>query len=175
MSEPRVRLAADVILTLDTDDLPNEAALPQALTHLAYEHWTGVQVRHDEPAEHLDLWLAMTTSGASFGRLSVGSTARVLGLVNPATRWAGAALYDGGSIAYLTARPASNEAIELGVIARGPDSSKLAGRASELLHRWSQERPAQPIITAYPVGTPSDKLSSGTRIGRPDTSLTIGW
>lgn len=90
-------------------------------------------------------------------------------------RWSGAALYDGESIAYLAARPASDEAIELGVIAHGPDSSKLAGRTSELLHRWSQKRPTQPIITAYPAGTPSDKLSSGTHIGRPDTSFTIGW
>jgi protein-L-isoaspartate(D-aspartate) O-methyltransferase len=175
MSEPHVRLADDVILTLDAEDLPNEAALAQALTHPAHEHWAGVQVRHDEPAEHLDLWLATTNSGAGFGRLSLGSTARALGLVTPATRWAGATLYDGGSIAYLAARPASDDAIELGVITHGPDSSKLAGRASELLHRWSQERPAQPIITANPVGTLSDELSSGTHIRRPDTSITIGW
>lgn len=175
MSERHVRLADDVLLTLDADDLPDEAALAQAFTHPAYEHWTGVQVRYDEPAEHLDLWLATTNSGACFGRLSAGSAARSLGLVNPATRWAGATLYDGGSIAYLAARPASDEAIKLGVIAHGPESTKLAGQASELLHHWSQERPAQPIITAYPVGTPSDKLSSGTHIGRPDTSLTIGW
>ncbi len=155
--------------------LPDEAALAQALTHTAHEHWTGVQVRYDEPAEHLGLWLATTNSGASFGRLSTGSAARSLGLVNPATRWAGATLYDGGSIAYLAARPASDEAIELGVIAHGPDSNKLAGRASELLHRWSQERPAQPVITAYPVGTSSDEPSFGAHIGRPDTNLTIGW
>lgn len=174
-SEPHVRLADDVILKFDADDLPDEATLAQALTHPADEHWTGVQVRHEEPAEHLDLWLATINSGASFGRLSVGSATRALGLVNPAMRWAGATLYDGGSIAYLAAQPASDEAIELGVIAHGPDSSKLAGRASELLHRWSQERPAQPIITAYPVGTPSDKLSSGAHIGRPDTRLTIVW
>ncbi|MGH3868018.1 MAG: methyltransferase, FxLD system [Pseudonocardiaceae bacterium] len=170
MSEHHVRLADDVILNLDADDLPDEAALAQVLTHPSYERWTGVQVRHDEPAEHLDLWLATTNSGASFGRLSA---ARALGLVNPAMRWAGAALYEGGCIAYLAARPASDEAIELGVIAHGPDSSTLAGRASELLHLWSQERPAQPIITAYPVGAPNNKLSSGTHIGRPDTSLTI--
>lgn len=175
MSEPHVRLADDVILTLDADDLPDEPALAQALTHPAYDHWTGVQVRHEEPAEHLDLWLATTNSGARFGRLSVGSAARALGLVNPATRWAGATLYDGGSIAYLAARPAGDEAIEVGVITHGPDNSKLAARASELLHRWSQERPSQPIITAYPAGRPSHKLSSGTYIGRPDTSLTIGW
>ncbi len=174
-SERHVRLAADVILNLDADDLPDDTALAQALTHPSSEHWTGVQVRHDEPAEHLDLWLATTNSGARFGRLSAGSAARSLGLVNPATRWAGATLYDNGSLASLAARPASDEAIELGVIAHGPDSSTLASRASELLHRWSQQRPAQPTITASPAGTPSGKLSSGAHIGRPDTSLTIGW
>lgn len=175
MNEPHVRLADDVILKLDADDLPDQAALAQALTHPADEHWTGVQVRHDEPAAHLDLWLATTTGGASFGRLSVGSAARALGLVNPATRWAGAALYDSRSIAYLAARPTSDEAIELGVIAHGPTSSKLADRTSELLHHWSQQRPAQPIITAHPARTPSDTLPPGAHIGRPDTSLTISW
>ncbi len=175
MSEPQVRLADDVILTFDADDLPDEAALAQALIPPADEHWTGVQVRHDEPAEHLDLWLATTTSGTSFGRLSVGSAARALGLVNPATRWAGATLYDGGSIAYLAARPVSDEAIELGVIAHGPHSTTLAGQANDLLHRWSQQRPTQPIITAYPIETPSDKFSSGTHITRPHTDLTISW
>jgi protein-L-isoaspartate(D-aspartate) O-methyltransferase len=62
MSERHVRLTDDVILTLGADDLPNEAALAQALTHPAYEHWTSVQVRYDEPAEHLDLWLATNNS-----------------------------------------------------------------------------------------------------------------
>ncbi len=175
MREDHVQLAADVVLTLDADELPDEAVLAQALTHPASEHWTGVQVRHDEPAEHLDLWLATTNSGASFGRLSTGSAARALGLVNPAMRWAGATLYDGATIAYLAARPVSDEAIELGIIAHGPDNSKLADRARELLHRWSQDRPTQPIITAYPVATSTDLLPSGARITRPDTRLTIAW
>ncbi|MGH3720522.1 MAG: methyltransferase, FxLD system [Pseudonocardiaceae bacterium] len=175
MSEPHVRLADDVILQFDADDLPEEAALAQALTHPAYEHWTGLRVRHDEPAEHLDLWLATTTSGARFGRLSPGPTARAPGLVNQAVRWAGATLYDGGSLAYLAARPAGDDAIELGVIAHGPDSRKLTDQAIALLHHWGQERPTQPIITAYPAGTPSDTLFSGAHIRRPDTSLTIGW
>lgn len=176
MSERHVRLAADVILKLDGADPPDEAALVQALTDPGHEHWTGVQVRHDEPAEHLDLWLATRNSGISFGRLSGGSAARALGLVNPALRWAGATLYDRGTIAYLAARPLSDEADELGVVAHGPDSRKLADQTSDLLRYWSRERPAQPIITAYPVGTPSDQLSPGAHIiVRPESSLTIAW
>ena len=49
----------------------HEDALAHALTHPVHEHWTGIQVHNDEPAEHLDLWLT-TTSPSSFGRLSVG-------------------------------------------------------------------------------------------------------
>ncbi|MGH3788339.1 MAG: hypothetical protein ACRDRG_17740 [Pseudonocardiaceae bacterium] len=65
-----------------------------------------------QPAVHLDLWLA-TTNGASFGRLSVGSADSAYGLVNPARRWAGATLYDGGSIAYLARSAGHDEAIGL--------------------------------------------------------------
>lgn len=175
MGERHVRLADDVILKLDGDDLPDEAAPAHTLTHPAHEQWTGLRVRHDEPAEHLDLWLATTNSGPIFGRLSVGSTARAIGLVNPALRWAGATLYDSGTIAYLAARSLSKEADELGVIAHGPNSSKLAGQVGDLLHCWSQKRPARPIITACPVGTPGSQPSSGVRVVRPDTSLTITW
>ncbi|MDH6622924.1 hypothetical protein M2271_000711 [Streptomyces sp. LBL] len=66
--ERHVRLAEDVILKLDADDLP------------------------DEPAAHLDLRLATMNSGLSFGRLSIGSSARALNLADPAIRWAGAGL-----------------------------------------------------------------------------------
>lgn len=135
MGERHVCLADDVILKLDADDLPDEAALAQALTHPAHEQWTGVQVRHDEPATHLDLWLATITSGLRCGRLTIGTAARALGLADPAVRWAGASLYDAGTIAYLATRPTSDEANELGIITHGPDSSKLAHQVHELLHR----------------------------------------
>ena len=74
-AEHHVRLDDDVVLKLDTADLPDEAALAHALTHPAHEHWTGVQVHDEEPAQHLDLWLT-TNSPSSFGRLSV-STAQL--------------------------------------------------------------------------------------------------
>ncbi|MEN8649453.1 methyltransferase, FxLD system [Streptomyces sp. 21So2-11] len=175
MGERHVRLADDVILKLDADDLPDEPALAQALSHPAHEQWTGIEVRHDEPAAHLDLWLATMNSGLSFGRLSIGTSARTLNLADPAIRWAGAGLYDGGTLVYLTARPAGEDANELGLIAHGPGSSKLLGQAGDLLRRWSQGRPAQPIVTAYPATTPDDRLAPGVRVNRPETRLTIGW
>lgn len=175
MGERHVRLADDIILKLDADDLPDETALAKALTHPAHQRWTGIQVRHDEPAAHLDLWLATIQSDLSFGKLSVSSSARELGLADPALRWSGAALYDDGTLAYLTARPVSDDTDELGIVTHGPDSSKVTGQVTDLLNRWSQTRPAQPVITAYPAATSDAQLEPGARVTRPDTRLTISW
>ncbi|MFE6755508.1 hypothetical protein ACFVDQ_18135 [Streptomyces sp. NPDC057684] len=62
-------------------------------------------------------------SDLSFGRLSVASSARTLGLADPALRWAGAGRHDGGTLAHLTARPAGEDAYE-----PGPASEGLTGR-----------------------------------------------
>jgi protein-L-isoaspartate(D-aspartate) O-methyltransferase len=168
-----LQLTPEAVLKLDARDPRDEEALGQALTHPAREHWTGLQVRDDEPVEHLDLWLA--THASRFGRLSVTKTARESGLANPALRWAGAALYDGGTIAYLALRQCGTSTDELGVTAHGPDSDKVAANLLELLHEWDRDRPSQPIITAHPAGTPDEQLPPGTLISRPHTRLTISW
>ncbi|MGW0827123.1 methyltransferase, FxLD system [Streptomyces sp. NPDC002845] len=175
MGERHVRLAEDIILKLDADDLPDEAALANALAHPAHQQWTGIQVRHDEPAAHLDLWLATIKGGLAFGKLSVSASARELGLADPALRWSGATLYAGGTIAYLAVRPVDDDTDELSIVTHGPDSSKVTGQVNELLHRWGQDRPAQPVITAYPAATSDDQLEPGARVTRPDTRLTINW
>ncbi|MER7196211.1 hypothetical protein CG723_09160 [Streptomyces sp. CB01635] len=64
--------------------------------------------------------------GLSFGRPSVGSSARPLGLADPALRWAGAVLHDGGTLAYLTARPAGEDANELGPASSEAMTGRLA-------------------------------------------------
>lgn len=172
----RVRLAEDIVLNLDAADRPDHAALAYALTHPAQQHWTGIPVRHDEPAEHLDLWLATTTT-RNFGRLSVGSQARASGLADPARRWAGTALYDGGTLAYLAARQLTDQVNELGIIAHGPDSATLAAYTNDLLHQWDHQRPSQPTITAHRtrIDRPTKLPSTGTRITRPHTVITIAW
>ncbi len=131
-AERSVRLADDVVLHLDAGDLADEAALGRALTYPAREQWSGVQIRDDQPVEHLDLWLATTTS--NFARLSIGAEARESGVVDPALRWTGAALHNSGTLAYLTLRPHSDESAELGVIAHGPDSRNFAAHTADLLH-----------------------------------------
>ncbi len=172
-AERHVRLADDVVLKLDAADLPDHAALAQTLTHPAQHRWTGIHVRHDEPAEHLDLWLATTAS--NFGRLSVGSHARTSGLADPALRWAGAALYDGGTIAYLAARELNDDVNELGLIVHGPDNAKLAAYATDLLNQWDHQRPSQPTITAHRADSANDLSSTRARVVRPQTLTTIAW
>ncbi|WP_329143011.1 methyltransferase, FxLD system [Streptomyces sp. NBC_01456] len=175
MGERHVRLADEAILKLDTNDLPDEDALAQTLTHPAHTQWTGIEVRHDEPGAHLDLWLATIKSGLSFGKLAVSASARELGLADPALRWSGATVYEGGTIAYLAVRPIDDDTDELGIVTHGPDSSKVTEQADDLLSHWAQDRPAQPVGTAYPASTPDGQLQPGARITRPDTHLTISW
>lgn len=171
-AEQHIRLAEDAVLKVDADDLPDEPALTIALNHRAIERSTGIQVRHDEPAEHLDLWLA-TNATASFGRASIGAAALTRGLAKPAPRWAGAALYDGGTLGYLVTRPHGDDADEIVVVAHGPESRKHLDQMTDLLGRWSQDRPAQPTISAHR----SDPGTSKSMVlgHRPETHLTIAW
>jgi methyltransferase of FxLD system len=177
----RIHLAGDAVLNVDAADLPDAPALAQALGYPAAEYWAGIPVRHDEPAEHLDLWLATTTTGASFSRLTVTRQARDRGLANPAMRWAGASLYQGGTLAYITARPIDDSTNELGVTVHGPASAKLAPAALGLLQEWHRQRPAQPAITACrnpaSPGTPAGTVTplGVTRLPRPHSTLTIAW
>jgi len=172
--EHAVRLADDVTLQVEASSPSDDSALGQALTYPRREHWTGVLVGDDQPAEHLDLWLATTRSG--FSRLHAGTRARESNLVTPALRWGGAALQDNkGTLAYLALRPLDNGTAELGVISHGPDSRALAARTAAHLRTWNSERPAQPIVTAQPAGTPDDQIPPGHHIEKPDTRLTISW
>ncbi|WP_188196655.1 methyltransferase, FxLD system [Nonomuraea sp. SYSU D8015] len=168
-----IPLDDDVALNVDTSDPADADALGRVLTHPPVELWTGLYVGDHEPVEHLDLWLVTHTGG--FGRLSVSPAARRDGRLSPALRWAGATVYDGGTIAYLALREHGPISKELGVIAHGPDSRKLATRLAELLQQWSHTRPARPRITAHPAATPDDQLPAGYRVKRPDTRLTISW
>jgi len=171
-----IALADGIAFGIDTADQPDQAALARALTHPAHQVWTGIRVHDNDPAEHLDLWLATAdTAPAAFGRLAVTASARAAGLADPAMRWAGASLYHGGTIAYIAARPVTDEINELGVIGHGPHADDLADQTAAALHRWNQQRPGQPTITAYRAGTPTTQQAIGGATIRPTTILTVSW
>jgi protein-L-isoaspartate(D-aspartate) O-methyltransferase len=174
-AEQRIQLAGEAVLKVDTADLPDSATLAQALSHPAARHWTGIPVRHDEPAEHLDLWLATTVTEAGFARLAVTQAARDRGLADPARRWAGASLYQDGTLAYITARPIDDDTSELGVTAHGPHSTELAETTATLLGQWHKQRPAQPVITAFRAPANPGTMTGTTLISRPQTAFSIAW
>ncbi|WP_307803776.1 methyltransferase, FxLD system [Micromonospora echinofusca] len=171
-TDHHVRLDADVVLKLDATDQPDRAALSSALSHPRLERWTGIQVSDADPIGHLDLWLLVHTD-RPFGRLGVGDTARTSGLVTPAYRWAGAAIYHGATIAYLAFQDVGNGHHELGAIAHGPDATTLATDLTNLLDQWDEAgRPNQPTVTAQRAGTrPAERGG----ISRSDTVLTISF
>jgi protein-L-isoaspartate(D-aspartate) O-methyltransferase len=171
--EQRIQLADEVMIRVEADDLPDEAALRAALAQPRRDIWTGIEVRHDEPADHLDLWL-LTNTTSRFGRLAVTAQARADG-VDPAMRWAGAALYDGGTIAYVTSRDRDDDTLELGLAVHGPDSGKLTTVATDLLHRWAHERPAEPTVTVHRNDGTGSAAPSAPYLQRPHNTITIAW
>jgi protein-L-isoaspartate(D-aspartate) O-methyltransferase len=179
-AEQQIRLDAGAVLKVDAADLPDAAALSRVLGSPPDQRWTGIRVRHDEPAGHLDLWLYSMLcrghgAGAAFSRLSVTDGARASGLADPALRWAGAGLYQGGTLAWLTTREAGEDTLELGLDARGPGSAKLAETAHGLLAEWDRQRPGQPVITASRGPAEPQTAPDAARIARPVTTFTIIW
>lgn len=172
--EDHVRLADEVVMAIDDADEPDRDELAHALDHPARLVWTGITVDHDEPAEHLDLWLATHAGDSGFGRLSVTGKARAAG-VDPALRWAGAALHSGDTVAYLVVRAHGSDADELGTVAHGPASEKLCDRLDDLLHGWARQRPAQPTITAAPISTAQRDEHPAAEFVRRHTRLAITW
>ena len=171
-TDQHLPLDTDVILNLDTADQPDRQALSTVLSHPPHHMRTGIRVGDADPIGHLDLWLLLNTH-RPFGRLNVGKTARTNGLVDPAYRWAGAAIYHGGTLAYLTFHNTDDSHHELGVTAHGPNADDLAAELSSLLDHWNTAgRPDQPTVTAHRAG--ARRLEPGD-ISRPDTILTISF
>ncbi|OLL75602.1 Protein-L-isoaspartate O-methyltransferase [Pseudonocardia sp. Ae263_Ps1] len=165
-----VRLARDVLLAVDRADGPDAQALANVLTYEPSSAWTGVVVGHDDEAEHLDLWLATTTSDLGFGRLRVGPDARGAGAADPALRWAGASLYLNGSLAYVVVRPHDERSDELGIVAHGPESAGLIERLRSALDEWARRRPTQPMVTAH-----SNPVCDVAGIRRQHSRLVVRW
>jgi protein-L-isoaspartate(D-aspartate) O-methyltransferase len=167
-------LAGGVTMHVDASDTIPETALAGTLRQPAPELRTGIMIGDGDPdATHLDLWLATAIpAGTSFGRISAEQPGQ---LTAPARRWAGAAVHNSTAIAYLTLQPGGESTSELAVTSYGRRSEQLAAQTAGLLHQWSQDRPLQPVISAYPAGAPDRQLPPGLRIDRLAARLTVHW
>ncbi|MFL6054981.1 MAG: hypothetical protein ACJ72W_19005 [Actinoallomurus sp.] len=166
----RITLGDDLTLSVPPGGTDDDA-IRDAMNHPAYTEWTGVVVNDNDPIEHLDLWLA-TIDSDRFARMSAGPKARENGVAHPARRWGGAAIHDDGTLAYVTRRELNDDTAELGVIAHGPGSQRLANRLADLLTLWERQNPVEPKITAYPRDTRDDEIT-GTVINKPHSRLRI--
>ena len=178
-AEQQISLEAGAALKVEAADHPDAAALSGVLHGQPDQRWTGIRVRDDEPAAHLDLWLLTMTAqghgeGASFGRLSVTPDARSSGLADPALRWAGAGLYHGGALAWITARQADDGTRELGIDAPGPVLPRSPRPRSPSSPNGTSAAP--PIRSSPPPACPPNpELHPARSRWLPATTFTIAW
>lgn len=100
------------------------------------------------------------------------------GLCAPAIPLRSPALVEETSLAYFTLRRLEDPAPhlwELGAIGHGALGSQLAERLCEQIRAWDTHRSAQPVITAYPAGTPEGTLPSGLVITKRHIRLVVSY
>jgi protein-L-isoaspartate(D-aspartate) O-methyltransferase len=112
--------------------------------------WTPVQLKVNDDATQLSLWLACAFAG--YGRMSAPFGDH--GLQRLLLRWANPAVVEGEDFAYLVSRKTSG-GNEIGVRGHGPGGSALAVRVADQVRVWDREcRDGVSLqITAYRNGT----------------------
>ncbi|GAA2371523.1 hypothetical protein [Streptomyces cuspidosporus] len=63
----------------------------------------------------------------------------------------------------------------LGAAGYGRTGQELAERLGVQLRAWDDDRTLPPSITAYPAGTPDEKIASGHVIAKPSGRLVITY
>jgi protein-L-isoaspartate(D-aspartate) O-methyltransferase len=121
----------DLLLRID-DGRPVDAdAIGRALDYPERVTWTGVPFAMPEI---LDFWLARISG---FCRVLASSKAVKAGRLRASLfPWGSMGVFDGGTVAYLTAR---GDLPELGVCAYGPDGGGLADMVAERIRQWDGE------------------------------------
>lgn len=177
-----IPLAPGGEVELHTDDPADAPKLTEALTHPVVESWTGVTIPNGTSYEHLDLWLA---GMRGFSRLTATAEAIDRGVVRPTFPWGAPAVHDGGTIAYLTERPAAPEAddggnerrvAEIGIRAHGPSGAYLADTVADQVRIFDREHRGrhQAVIEVRPndAATPPN---GDALITKRHTQLILTW
>ncbi|QKW22277.1 methyltransferase, FxLD system [Kitasatospora sp. NA04385] len=166
----------EIGLRFDELERPDTSRLGGALETPRAEWWTRVTVGNREPFDSLYLWLASSLPG--FGLMSVDPELDTK-MVAPANRMACPVIVEGGSLAYLALRKITDEptTFEFGAHGFGPEGGPLAALINTEVRTWDREHRGGdgPVFTAYPAGTPDDRLPDGLVIDKTHVRLTISW
>ncbi len=169
------KIADDVALHFDRDQPIDPAALHGVLAQPGTTVWSGASVVPNESTD--PIWLRLTGTEPGTCRFAADPAAVESGLCNPAFEYRSPALAEGNSLAYLTLRGPEPDATErrweLGAIGHGPAGTQLAERLCEQIRAWDRDRTAQPVITAYPAGTPDEELEGGLVIDKRFVRLVV--
>ncbi|WP_433264704.1 methyltransferase, FxLD system [Actinosynnema sp. CS-041913] len=173
--ERKARIADDVDLHFDPDQPIDPETLHGILTQPATTVWSGASV---VPMESTDLiWPRLTGVEPGTCRFAATQAAVEARLCAPAFTYSSPALVQGDSLAYLTLRrpapDATERRFELGATGHGPAGEHLAERLCAGIRAWDHDRTAQPVITAYPAGTPDKDLTDGQIIDKRFVRLVV--
>ncbi|MER5821451.1 methyltransferase, FxLD system [Streptomyces mirabilis] len=160
--DPRrfVQLTEDGSVTLVTngDQVVDADALAGVLGQTRTEAWTGVNFRGPESAEWLELWLTCTMPNG-LSRMPATREAIDRGVVT-APYASSTAVFEGGTLTYLTRRTAAEKApdgatlYEFGVIGHGPEAQTLASQVAEQIRAWDRDYRSRLVrFEIQPVGT----------------------
>lgn len=169
----------EVTCHYDNDQHLDPTALRGVLDQPRAESWSGVTVGPMDPFD--GVWLRLTASEPGTCRITASSQAVDAGLVTPAVPARSPAIIEQGSLAYLTVRRLTDQPDgrqrrhELGAIGHGPAGNNLADRLAAQITQWNRDRAAQPVLVAYPAGTPAEPPSRGLTIPKRHITLTISW
>lgn len=170
-----VRGETGVIVRTDGGE-PLDPALSGALDHPAVVVWTGVNADRGVFAD-LDFWLA---AGPGFARVIMMGGGVAAGLVRPQYDWGSMGAVDGGTLAYLTVRPAAagGNAMEVGVCGYGPGTAGLVGRLAERIGVWDAEMNGtgdQLWIEVHPADAgPAPESAATVRVHRGGNQIVVG-
>lgn len=165
-----------VTLSWDSDQAIDLTTLQGVLTQSQTATWSGVRIGAHQPFD--GAWLRLTGTEPGTCRIAAAAPAVKAGLCTPAIPIRSPALVEEASLAYFTLHRLEDPAQhlwELGAIGHGPVGPQLAERLCEQIRAWDADRSAQPVITAYPAGTPEEKLPSGRVINKRHIRLVVSY
>lgn len=145
-----VELSEGRIMTFHVEQGVEAGGARGALDGRGATVWTPVQLKVNDDATQLSLWLACAFPG--YGRMSAPFGDH--GLQRLLLRWANPAVVEGEDFAYLVSRRTGG-GIEIGVRGHGPNGGALAVRVADAVRVWDTEsRDGVSLqITAYRKGT----------------------